>query len=293
MKYLYWFWRLCTAALVVGLALLTTFIFFPYLDKRMPIFPALLVAYALVAYGFLPFIVRFWRLIMKPNHIPRFVTTRDGWPADPINIAIIAKSRRHLIRTMKGAGWYTTDPSTFRNSLREGYAILFDKPYLTAPFSAFYLFGRKFDIGFQIAYGRNKSPRHRHHVRFWQLVEAPHTDKHDHFTYWFDRIKLIFGHKRTIWIGAAIDDVQPIGFRWRNLQLTHSTDSKHTKERDYIIDTLAEKGLIRSVEDIKDGEPFTMQSQNIGTSFVVDGYIKVVTLNHALIGHIKKTPNSK
>ena len=289
MKYLYWLWRLCTAGLVVGLALLTTFIFFPYLDQRMPVLPAFIGAYALVAYGFLPFIVRFWRLVMKPDHIPRYVTTRDGWPADPINIAIIAKSRRQLIHSMKKAGWYTADPLTLRNSFHEAYALLLDKPYPTAPFGALYLFGRKSDIGFQIAYGRNNSPRHRHHVRFWQLIEAPNTDTHDHFTYWFERIKHLFGRKRTIWIGAAIDDGQPIGVVWRNLQLTHANKSEHIIERDFIVDTLAKKGLIRSIEDIKDGEPFTMQSQNIGTNFVVDGYIKVVTLEHPLMGHIKKT----
>jgi hypothetical protein len=278
MRYFYWLWRVLTAGLVILLALVTTFVFMPYLDRRMPTFPALMLAYAIVAYGFLPFILRFWHLVMKPDHIPRYVSTRDGWAADPINIAIVAKSRREFIRSMRKAGWYTADPPTLRNLMHEGYAILLDKPYPTAPFSAFYLFGRKFDIGFQIPYGDNKSPRHRHHVRFWQLIEAPQTDTHNHFAYWSTRIKLLFGRKRTIWVGAAVDDVRPIGLRWRNLQLTHAVSGEHTKERDFIIDTLAKQNAIRSIEDIKDGEPFKMRSQNVGTSFVVDGYIKVITI---------------
>ena len=273
-------WRVLTLVLVVLLALGTSFFFIPYVDRKLPTFPVILIVYVLVAYILIPVVVRFWRLVMKPNHIPRYATTADGWPADPVNIAIIAKSERHLRRAMARAGWYEADRSSFKNDLREAYALLFDKPYPTAPFSALYLFGRKFDIGFQMAYGKNKSPRQRHHVRFWRLVDKADAADDIHFKYWFERIKHLFGRKRTIWIGAAIDDVNPVGIRWRNLQLTHGNDSDHTLERDLIIDSLKEVGAVKVITDIKDGEPFKMRSQNIGTSFVVDGYIKVVTLKH-------------
>jgi len=288
---LHWIWRLCTLALVIGLAYVTTFKMIPYLDKKLSIFPAILIIYIVVAYVFLPVVLRFWRLVMKPDHIPRYVSTPDGWPADPINIAIIASSKRHLIRSMKKAGWNTADPATFRNTIRQGLAMLLDKPYPTAPFSTFYLFGRKFDVGFQIPYGKNKSPRRRHHVRFWQLVDKPAIDTHNHFAYWSARIKQLFGRKRTIWIGAAINDTHPIGVRWRNLKLTHSNGAEHTKDRDLIIETLQRQGLVRSVEDIRDGAPFSMRSQNIGTDFIVDGYIKVVDLRGPVAGTLKKPLN--
>lgn len=282
-------WRVLTIVVVLVLALLTSFVLIPFLDRRLPIFPVILISYALVAYVLLPMVGRFWQLVIKPNHIPRYVVTPDGWPADPINIAIVAKSRRHFIRSMKKAGWYTADPSTLRNRIREGYAILLDKPYPNAPFSAMYLFGRKFDIGFQIAYGKNKSPRHRHHVRFWQLIDLPDVPHDDiHFAYWFERIKHLFLRRRKVWIGAAIDDVQPIGVRWRNLQLTHANSGEHTEERDFIIESLSRQHLISSITDIKDGEPFKMQSQNIGTRFVVDGYIKVIELKNPLLKKLKK-----
>lgn len=217
---------------------------------------------------------------MKPTHIPRYATTGDGWPADPVNIAIIAKSARHLRRAMERAGWREADRLTLRNSLREAYAILFDKPYLTAPFSNLYLFGRKSDLGFQIAYGKNKSPRKRHHVRFWRLHDKPTAADDHHYLYWFERIKHLFGRKRTIWIGAAIDDKDAVGVQWHNLQLTHGNNPEHTLERDFIIESLKAVGAVKVIADIKDGEPFKMRSQNVGTSFVVDGYIKVVTLKH-------------
>lgn len=285
---LHWIWRLCTLGLVIALTYATTFKMIPYLDKKLSIFPAILVMYIGIAYLFLPAILRFWRIVMKPDHIPRYVTTPDGWPADPINIAIIANSKRHLVRSMEKAGWYTADPATFSNTIRQGYAILFNKPYLTAPFSAFYLFGRKFDVGFQIPYGKNKSPRRRHHVRFWQLIDTPTVDTHGHFAYWSARIKQLFGRKKTIWIGAAIDDIYPIGFRWRNLKLTHANGADHTKDRDLIIETLEQYSLVKSVEEIRDGAPFTMRSQNIGTDFIVDGYIKLVDLRGPVVSKLKK-----
>jgi hypothetical protein len=274
-------WRILTLILVVLLALGTTMFFIPYVDRKLPLFPVILIVYLLVAYILIPVVFRFWRVVFKPNHIPRYTTTGDGWPADPVNIAIIAKSERHLRRAMARAGWYEADKRSLRNDLRELYAIIFDKPYPTAPFSSLYLFGRSFDLGFQIAYGKNNSPRRRHHVRFWRLRDKPTAaDDTHHFAYWFERIKHLFGRRRTIWIGAAIDDTHPLGISWRNLQLTHGNNSEHTAERDFIIETLKEAGAVKVIADLKDGEPFKMRSQNIGTSFVVDGYIKVVTLKH-------------
>lgn len=272
-------WRFLTFILVISLALATSF-FLIYLDRRLNIFPVILIIYVLVAYILIPFIVRFWRVVFKPDHIPRYAITGDGWPADPVNIAIIAKSERHFRRAMARAGWHGADRRSFKNSVRALYAMLMDKPYPTAPFSTLYLFGRKSDLDFQMPYGKNKSPRRRHHVRFWRLRDKPTAADDSHHYYWFERIKHLFGRRRTIWIGAAIDDSNLIGVQWHNLQFTHANDPEHTLERDFIISSLKEVGAVKTIADIKDGEPFKMRSQNIGTSFVVDGYIKVVTLKH-------------
>ncbi len=271
-------WRLSTALLVVGLAYATTFLLVPYLDRSLPVFWSVLVGYMVFAYVLLPLVLRFWQIVFRPERIPRYVTTPDGWPADPVNIAIIARNQRHLIAAMRRSGWNKADHSTLTNMIREAYAIIFNKNYLTAPFSAFYLFGRKFDIGFQRPIAGKSCPRHRHHVRFWQLIEEPVIDKNDHFAYWLSRLRHLIGRRRTVWIGAAIEDTQPLGLRWRNLQLTHHNSRDHTKERDFIIGSLSESGSVRSVHTIQDGEPFSMRSQNIGTSFIVDGNIKVVVL---------------
>jgi hypothetical protein len=270
-------WRLLVLALGVALAY-GAFIAVPFLDRRLPFFIALLVVYIGVAYFALPAIIRFWRVLIKPDHIPLYATTADGWPSDPVNIAIVAKSKRHFIRTMKKAGWYTADKATLRNSIREAYAVLFNQPYPNAPFSHLYLFNRTFDIGFQIPYGQNKSPRHRHHIRFWELIDRK--EDHGHFSFWARRFRRFIGKGKTIWIGAAIDDVGVYGLRWYNLQITHNTHPLHHQERDFVIKTLHDSDAVENTSEIKAGEPFEIHSQQIGNTFISDGKIRIVELKN-------------
>jgi hypothetical protein len=270
-------WRLLVLSLGVGLAYASVFVAVPYLDSKLPFFIALLIVYVGVAYFGLPTLIRTWRLIIRPNHIPLYVTTRDGLPSDPVNIAVVAKNKRHFLKIMKRAGWYTADKASLRNILREGYAMLFNKPYLNAPFSPLYLFNRPFDIGFQIPYGKNGSPRHRHHVRFWQLVDLQ--EDHGHFRFWIKHFRRFIGKEKTVWIGAAIDDVNPYGIRWYNLQITHRTHPLHHHERDFLIQTLRRTKTIKTISEVKAGDPFQMRSQQIGVNFVCDGRLSIVELH--------------
>jgi hypothetical protein len=189
---------------------------------------------------------------------------------------VVAKNKRQFVKAMKKAGWYTADKASLRNTLREGYAILFNKPYPTAPFSALYLFNRPFDIGFQIPYGKNGSPRHRHHVRFWQLVDLK--EDHGHFRFWVRHFRRFIGKEKTVWIGAAIDDVAIYGIRWYNLQVTHRTHPLHHRERDFLIKSLRDIKAIKSTSEVRAGDPFQIRSQQIGINFVCDGRLSVVEL---------------
>ncbi len=269
-------WRFIILLLGIYLAYFSAFVLFPYLDKRLPFFIAVVLVYIGLAYFGLPALIRTLRLVVRGNHIPLYATTTDGLPSDPVNIAVVAKSRRHFVQQMKQAGWYVAEKATLRNTMREGYAILFDKPYPTAPFSPMYLFNRTFDIGFQIPHGENQSPRHRHHVRFWQLVNR--RQDHGHFRFWARHFRRFIKREETIWIGAATDDLNPFGIRWYNLQITHSTHPLHHRERDFLISTLQENGSIKNVSEVRAGDPFEIRSQQIGVSFVSDGRLSIVEL---------------
>jgi hypothetical protein len=267
-------WRLIVLALGVALAY-AAFVLFPFLDRQIPFFFALLIFYIVIAYFALPALIRTWRLII---HIPLYATTADGLPSDPVNLAVVASSRKELIKTMKQAGWYVADRATLRNALREMYAIVFDKPYLNAPFSPLYLFNRSFDIGFEIPYGKNMSPRQRHHVRFWQMIDLESKEDDAHFRFWFRHFRRFIGRDKTVWIGAAIDDVNVFGIRWYNLQITHNTHPLHYRERDYLIDSLKAIDAVRDITEVKAGDPFQIHSQQFGNTFVSDGRLSIVEL---------------
>lgn len=273
-------------ALGLGLVYATIFFAFPYFNDKLPLALALLVLYCLLAYGAIPLLLRFRDVLLRPDHIPLYAITPDGWPSDPVNIAVIANSKRHLIKSMQSAGWYTADKKTLINMLREVWAIVFNKPYPTAPFSTLYLFGRAFDIGFQMPTNDRLSPRTRHHVRFWR-VRLPEKNKHHGaYDFWWRRLQHLFGAESQVWIGAAIDDIKPLGFQWRNGRLTHGIDTEIDRERDFIIQTLGESEQIKHTDVVQAGEPFTFRGQQFRNKFICDGSIRVVTLTNPVLDKI-------
>ncbi len=270
-------WRLLILLLGVLLAFGVVEKAFPYLDKYLPASIVFLVLYIAVAYAGIPALIRLWRLVIKPNHIPMYVTTPDGWASDPINIAVIVKSRAQLIKQFQKAGWHVADKATLRNTLREGYAIIFNKPYPTAPMSRLMLFNRSQDIGFQLQDGNSPSPRHRHHVRFWRL-EISRQD-HEHHTFWQDLLAFFLRKKSEVWIGAATHDISPVALRIRNLQITHQIDSDTNKERDFLIKTLEDAGTLKGdIKEIPSGHELQFRGQTFGVNIIVDGKLKIIEL---------------
>jgi len=262
----------------LSLWLIVTY-FIPWADTKVPLFFAFLGAYCLLAYIVIPNLIRLFRLVVKPNHIPLYVTTGDGWPSDPVNIAIVTKDRAALIKAMTKAGWDLADEHNLRNSLRELRSIIFNKPYPNAPFSNLYLFGRKHDIGFEISTNRARSARTRHHVRFWKLEEPTRTiDDHPHQSFWQHKLRRMFTSKKEVWIGAATEDVIPFAIRWRTGQLTHGVSHESDRERDYIIHALRDNKLVRKEFSTDPGEQVVFRGQEFRTIFVTDGAVKVIEL---------------
>jgi hypothetical protein len=270
-------WRGLVFGLAVVIAYGIVFSLFPYLRGQMPTALVIIVLYVLIAYFTIPLLIRLWRVAIKPQHLPLYATTRDGWASDPVNIAIICRSRRHLIKEMKRAGWEVADAVTIRTSVKMAYAVAFNKPYPTAPFSNLYLFNRGQDIGFQIQTGNPATPRHRHHVRFWQLPEAlaEHNEAHN---FWQLILRRFVYKRRQIWIGAATHDVAPFALRMRNLQITHKIDSNTERERDFLLETLRDAKVLGRTEVIRSGNPLTFRGQTFGVNITVDGSLTVAQL---------------
>jgi hypothetical protein len=271
-------WRIFVGAIAAVLAYETVFLFYPYLDNYLPLLINLIIIYVFVAYFGIPFLIRLWHLVLRPRHLPLYVTSADGWSSDPVNIAIVCKSQRELEKAMQKAGWFTADKATFKNTLRFAYAMVLRRPYPTAPFSKLYLFGRHQDLGFQIQTGTPPTPWHRHHIRFWQLLPDDADKPHQHVAFWQNIFKLFTERKRQIWIGAATHDVGPFALRVNSLQVTHKIDQNTDTERDFVVNTLQKSRLVAHRETIPAGEPVKFRGQTFGVNIVTDGTLQVIEL---------------
>jgi hypothetical protein len=113
-----------------------------------PGFSALGLTYGIAAYIILPRTVRLGLKILQRKLVPRFTTTRDGLPGDPVNLVLIGTAQQ-LRAAFSAANWSEANRLGLASSWRMARALLFNSPYPTAPFSTVYLFGRGQDIGFQ------------------------------------------------------------------------------------------------------------------------------------------------
>ena len=274
-----WVWRL--AILLLGTAILVFIVelIWPDSGSRIAIFFALLTIYCLMAYIVIPALFRLYHFLIKHDHIPLYATYADGWASDPVNIALIARNKSELRHAMQQAGWYEADSNTLKNSLREAWALLFNRSYPTSPVSTLYLFNRRHDIAFQIPTNSAMSPRTRHHVRFWRL-EPPQHGKHDrgHFEYWSGKLLKWLHLEREIWIGAATYDFKPFDIRWRTGSITHGVRHNTDEECDFIIQSLKQAKVVRAISTSDAGEQFKFRGQSFRTIFTTDGSLKIVQI---------------
>lgn len=249
--------------------------FFPFFDNRVPLALALLTTYVFTAYFFIPAVIRFIRLFLRPNHIPLYCITPDGFASDPINIGIVG-TRAEIIKAMTKAGWHSADKHTLRNILKLGMSFFFRRPYPTAPFSTLYLFGRKQDLGFQLPVEASVS--NRHHVRLWAChLDGPEAF-HEHVHFWrrFHR-PFKTDDNRQLWVGAACRDVGIVPIR-HNAQFTHMVDPDTNAERDLIINSLKKSRKVAKIRTVRVGAPYELRNRTIGGLLRADGRMRICIL---------------
>jgi hypothetical protein len=247
----------------------------PFFDRRVPEAVGILASYGLAAYVLLPAIIRFWRILKPPHHLPLYCVTPDGFASDPLNIGIIG-TRRHLIDTMEKAGWYQADPHTIVNMTRQILSITLGWSYPTGPMSGLYLFGRKQDIGFEIPTDAGGSSRH--HVRFWATTFEGKKKLSARSIHWHHRKAHILGDE-LLWVGAASLDIGivPIKHNW---QLTHMVDPDTNQERELIVSGLKAKKLVSKTETLKLGDPYRLVNRTWRGELHTDGFMKVIWLKN-------------
>ena len=187
---------------------------------------AVTIVYLIVAYLVLP---AAWKRHETRHpaliNVEKITRTGAGIPGDPIDVALVG-SEIELHRAMLGAGWYPADPITLRTSLRIAEDVVFRKPYVDAPVSNLYLFGRREDFAFEQPIGGD--PSRRHHVRFWK---SPTLESDG----------------RPMWLGAATLD-RSVGFSHDTGQITHHIAPEVDRERDMILDQLQRAGMLTGID---------------------------------------------
>jgi hypothetical protein len=260
-----WFQRIIIGAIALLAIWLIVTQVFERLNERLPLFIALALTYVLSAYIILPRIVQIGLFIARRGRIPQVTRTADGMPADPVNIILIG-SGENLIKAFEKAGWVRAEPLSFKTAWKMATAYTFNRPYPDAPFSSYYLFGRRQDYGFQEPIGR--SPRSRHHIRFWAANLDPDADPAD-FKYWTKK-HTVDPMMPLIWVGAGTEDLG-IGLSALTYQVTHRTNKYVDEERDYIFEAL------RSVSAVTD-ERYVESNREVEGKYVSDGRILTATL---------------
>ena len=189
-----------------------------------------IASWGVVAYFFMPL----WWERYSHKHpwldgVPGITETASGIPGDPLNVALVGI--KEDVRTiMKAAGWHPAVSLSLESDARIAVDAVLDRPYPDAPVSNLYLFGRKEDLAFEMVAG--KSPRERHHVRFWQ---AP----------------LLHNTGAPLWVGSASFD-RSVGLSHTTGQITHHIASDIDAERDHVIATLRSTGRLAEVVPVAD-----------------------------------------
>lgn len=185
-----------------------------------------------------------------PHHYPEaepgLTSTAAGAPGDPVNVGLVS-SATELVEALQAAGWVPADARTWRSSLRITHAVAFNHSYETAPVSDLFLFGRAQDLAFERQEG--KSPRRRHHVRFWRSPEE------------------VCG--RPLWLGAATYD-SGVGLNRRTYGPTHRVDPEVDRERDRLFADLDRAGRLLG-EDREESAVPRLGVNGGGDPFISDG----------------------
>jgi hypothetical protein len=191
------------------------------LVRALKVVLAIVVAWLLLAYLILPALWRHYEHNPALENAPKTTWTAQGIPGDPLNVGLIG-TEKELIQAIHGSGWDDADPITLWSSIRIAGSVLRDRPYVDAPVSSLFLFGRRQDLAFEKPVGNNAS--HRHHVRFWKCTE--------------------FGQGGLpLWIGAVTYD-RKVGVSHRTGQITHHIGADVDAERDGLFADLVKNGWL-------------------------------------------------
>ncbi|WP_435005209.1 LssY C-terminal domain-containing protein [Tundrisphaera lichenicola] len=226
---------------------------------------SIVALWLVAAYLVLPMLWRHYEHRPSMETAPKTSLTSQGIPGDPLNVGLIG-TEEEVVGSLIHSGWDAADPVTLRSSLRIAGSVLRDRPYVDAPVSPLFVFGRKQDLAFEKPVGQNAS--HRHHVRFWKSSDLGR-----------DGVPL--------WIGAVTYD-QSVGLSHRTGQITHHIGPDIDAERDGLFADLRKSGSLTELFQVTGVGATLMGRNGGGDRYYTDGELTVGIL--AAPGERGKSP---
>ncbi|MBL9131288.1 MAG: LssY C-terminal domain-containing protein [Verrucomicrobiaceae bacterium] len=193
---------------------------------------------------------------------PTVTNAKGTAKGDPLNLVIVGEASE-MMAALSECGWDFThriDGSTVRRMI---LAALRGNPYLTAPVSSLYVFGRKQDVAFQRA---RSSLSQRNHLRLWL---AP----------W-----MVEG--RSVWVGQVSRDIGIKITKKSPTLTTHVIDPMVDEARQYVLESLLERLHISHFGFARAAEPAPKETprRNLtGDPYFTDGLRLVVFLSEEAV----------
>jgi len=228
------------------------------LERYLRLSLSVVIAYTLLAYLLLPAIWSHYEHQKDLATLPMVTLTAQGIPGDAINIGLVGDDKDALC-AMQAAGWYPADPVTLKSSIEIVGSVLLDRPYRDAPVSPLYYLKRREDFAFEKPDGN--SADHRHHVRFWKVLEVGQ-------------------EKRPVWLGAVTFD-RSVGVSRYTGAITHHIGADIDAERKLLAGDLEAAGMVDAKYQVTGVGP-TMDGRNGGGDlYYTDGEVWMLRLVEA------------
>ena|GEM_PF-842897 len=191
---------------------------------------------------------------------PNINKTKSGRSGDLINVGLVG-TRVEIVAAMKAAGWFPADPVTAKTSLKITGSVLFRKAYNAAPVSALFYQGRIQDLAFEKPVG--KSAAHRHHVRFWQVLDQG-------------------AEGRPVWLGSATFD-KSVGLSHTTHKFTHHIAADVDAERETLLADLTHAKILLSTYLLMRTGPIEDARNGGGDHYFSDGMIHFAVIAEGAI----------
>lgn len=224
--------------------------------KFLRILLILILIYLSLAYVILPAAWKHYEYHVSLGNAPKTTQKSFGKPGDPLNVALVG-TEEEFIQAMAAAGWSLAEPRNVLSELKIFEREILKRRYPRAPVSNLYLFGRKQDLAFERPVG--KSPRQRHHARFWRA----------------DQYGL---NGKPLWLGAATFD-RSIGLSRITGEITHHIAPDVDAERETLMNDLEKAGQLVQTYQVTGIGPTFRATNGEGDWFYTDGEMTVSVLS--------------